>query len=313
MQRVLVAGGAGFLGSHLCDFLLDRGFYVLCLDNLLTGTNENIAHLCHHPRFEMRYGDIIEPIKIEGELDYVLNFASPASPPDYLRFPIETLRVGAWGVYHLLELAEQKEAVFLQASTSEVYGDPLVSPQSETYWGNVNPVGPRSVYDESKRFAEAMTMAFHRSRGVDTRILRIFNVYGPRMRPNDGRAIPNFIAQALRNEPLTVYGDGSQTRSFCYVADEIEGIYRLLLSDVAEPVNIGNPHELTILELAQTILELTQSRSEIVFRELPQDDPKQRCPDITRARTLLGWEPTTPLREGLLHTIEYFRRRVFSE
>jgi len=308
MPRALIAGGAGFLGSHLCDYLIERGFDVLCVDNLVTGKEVNIAHLLDHPRFTLFRADIVEPFDVDGAVDYILNFASPASPPDYLRLPIETLRVGAWGTYHLLELAAKKHAVFMQASTSEVYGDPLVSPQPESYWGNVNPVGPRSVYDESKRFAEAMTMAYHRTRGVDTRILRIFNVYGPRMRPNDGRAIPNFLAQALRDEPLTVYGDGSQTRSFCYVADEVEGIFRLLMSPVTEPVNIGNPNEMTILELARMVIELTGSRSEIVFRELPQDDPKQRRPDITRARTLLGWEPTTPLREGLCRTVEYFRR-----
>jgi dTDP-glucose 4,6-dehydratase len=305
--RALIAGGAGFLGSHLCDYLLEREFCVLCVDNLVTGKDENIAHLFDHPRFELRHADIVEPFDVDGELDYILNFASPASPPDYLRLPVETLRVGAWGVYNLLELASRKNAVFLQASTSEVYGDPLVSPQPESYWGNVNPVGPRSVYDESKRFAEAMTAAFHRARGVDTRILRIFNVYGPRMRPNDGRAIPNFLAKALRNEAITVYGDGSQTRSFCYVADEVEGIYRLLMSTVTEPVNVGNPTEMTILELARTIIALTESRSEIVFRDLPQDDPKQRRPDITRARTFLGWEPTTSLRDGLSRTVDYFR------
>ncbi|GIX05661.1 MAG: epimerase [Candidatus Poribacteria bacterium] len=310
-KRVLVAGGAGFLGSHLCDLLIREGYRVLCVDNYCTGTPRNVAHLTDHPRFELLQADITEPIDVEGPLDYVLNLASPASPPDYLRLPIETMRTGAWGTYHLLELARQKEAVFLLASTSEVYGDPTISPQPEDYWGNVNPIGPRSVYDEAKRFAEAMTMAYHRTYGLQTRIVRIFNAYGPRMRPNDGRAVPNFITQALRGEDLTVYGDGSQTRSLCYALDEVEGIYRLMLSDVTVPVNIGNPStEITILRLAETIRRLTGSRSRIRFLPLPEDDPKQRRPDITRARALLGWEPKTDLETGLKHTIEYFRELI---
>jgi dTDP-glucose 4,6-dehydratase len=306
-KTVLIAGGAGFLGSHLCDLFLARGFGVLCVDNFVTGSTENVAHLTANERFALLEADIVEPLAVPGRTDYVLNLASPASPPDYLGLPIETLRVGAWGTYHLLELAREKQAVFLQASTSEVYGDPTVSPQPETYWGNVNPVGPRSVYDEAKRYGEALTMAYRRRYGVSTRILRIFNVYGPRMRPNDGRAIPNFLAQALRGEDITVYGDGSQTRSFCYVDDEVEGIYRLLMSDEAEPVNIGNPAEMTILELARTIIRMTDSRSRIVYRPLPQDDPKQRRPDISRARNLLRWEPRVTLEEGMVQTIEYFR------
>ncbi|MBM3214244.1 SDR family oxidoreductase [Candidatus Poribacteria bacterium] len=306
-KRIVIAGGAGFLGSHLCDLFLSRGFRVTSVDSFVTGSPRNIEHLRDHARFESIGADIVEPVAVDGDVDYVLNFASPASPPDFARIPLEILRVGAWGTYHLLELARDKGAVFMQASTSEVYGDPNVSPQPETYWGNVNPVGPRSVYDEAKRFGEAMTMAYHRTHGLQTRILRIFNTYGPRMRPDDGRAIPNFIAQALRGDDITVYGDGSQTRSFCYVDDEAEGIYRLLMSDVTDPVNIGNPTESTILELAAAIIELTGSRSRIVHRELPQDDPKQRCPDIARARTLLGWEPKTALREGIAATVKYFR------
>jgi dTDP-glucose 4,6-dehydratase len=307
MPTILIAGGAGFLGSHLCDRFWEEGFDVICVDNLITGAASNIDHLSEKERFTYIQRDITEPLRLSQELDYVLNFASPASPPDYLRLPIQTLKVGAMGTYNLLELAKEKSATFMMASTSEIYGDPLITPQSEEYWGNVNPIGPRSVYDEAKRYAEAMTMAYHRHYGVDTRLLRIFNVYGPRMRPKDGRAIPNFIDQALNGDPITVYGDGSQTRSFCYFSDEVEGIYRLLMSDLHDPVNIGNPVEMTILELAETILELTGNRSEIVFKPLPRDDPKQRRPDITRARELLGWEPKIALAEGLPNTIEYFR------
>ncbi len=308
MPTILIAGGAGFLGSHLCDRFWEEGFDVICVDNLVTGAWSNMAHLIGRARFTYIQHDITEPLRLSCHLDYILNFASPASPPDYLRLPIQTLKVGAVGTYHLLELAKEKSAIFMMASTSEVYGDPLIAPQNEAYWGNVNPIGPRSVYDESKRFAEAITMAYHRHHRLDVRLLRIFNTYGPRMQPNDGRAIPNFIFQALNNEPLTVYGDGSQTRSFCYVSDEIEGIYQLLMSEVHEPVNIGNPNtEMTMLELAKKIRELTGASSEIVFETLPQDDPKIRCPDITRARALLGWEPCVSLEEGLRHTIEYFR------
>jgi len=313
-MRILVTGGAGFLGSHLCDYLLAQGHTVLCMDNLITGNISNIAHLAGHERFLFVKHDVTNYIFVEGPLDAVLHFASPASPIDYLELPIQTLKVGALGTHKALGLAKDKRARFLLASTSEVYGDPLVHPQPEEYWGNVNPIGPRGVYDEAKRFAEAMTMAYHRTHGVDTRIVRIFNTYGPRMRLNDGRVVPNFIAQALRGEPLTVYGDGSQTRSFCYVSDLIDGIYRLLNTDVHEPVNIGNPHEMTVLEFARKIIELTGSQSPIT-RVQPEDvrvrdDPKVRQPDITRARTLLGWEPQVSVDEGLQRTIEWFRNRI---
>ncbi|MCS7260977.1 MAG: SDR family oxidoreductase [Anaerolineae bacterium] len=313
-MRVLITGGAGFLGSHLCDYLLERGHEVICMDNLITGSTANIAHLAGHERFLFIKHDVTNYIFIEGQLDAVLHFASPASPIDYLEYPIQTLKVGALGTHKALGLAKDKKARFLLASTSEVYGDPLVHPQREDYWGNVNPIGPRGVYDEAKRFAEAMTMAYHRAHGVDTRIARIFNTYGPRMRLNDGRVVPNFIAQALRGEPLTVFGDGSQTRSFCYVSDLIEGIYRLLESDVTEPVNLGNPEEMSILEFAHKIIALSGSRSSVVLVQ-PQDarvrdDPKMRRPDITRARTLLGWQPQVSLEEGLRRTIEWFRTRI---
>jgi dTDP-glucose 4,6-dehydratase len=309
-MRVLVTGGAGFLGSHLCEALVARGDDVVCLDNLLTGREENLASLRGHPRFSFARHDVTRPIEISGKLDAILHFASPASPADYLRHAIHTLKVGALGTHHALGLARAKGAAFLLASTSEVYGDPEVSPQREDYWGHVNPVGPRGVYDEAKRFAEAMTMAYRRTHGVSTRIARIFNTYGPRMRADDGRAVCAFVAQALRGEDLTVFGDGSQTRSFCYVADLVDGILRLLDSEVPDPVNLGNPDEVTILQLAREVLELTGSTSRIVHRPLPQDDPRRRRPDITRARTLLGWEPRTPRREGLLRTIEYFRREL---
>jgi len=306
-MRVLVTGGAGFLGSHLSERLLAEGHEVLAMDNLLTGNLRNIAHLSGDPRFRFVRHDVTHFIAVEGPVDAVLHFASPASPIDYLLLPIQTLKVGSLGTHNALGLAMTKSARFLLASTSEVYGDPLVHPQPESYWGNVNPIGPRGVYDEAKRFAEAMTMAYRRAHGVDTRIVRIFNTYGERMRPRDGRVVPALISQALAGEPMTVFGDGSQTRSFCYVSDLIEGIYRLLLSGEPDPVNIGNPSELSVLEFAHTIRKLTDSRSEIVFRPLPEDDPKVRQPDIGRARALLGWEPKVKLEEGLSRTIEYFR------
>jgi len=306
MPRILIAGGAGFLGSHLCDLFWNRDFEVICVDNLVTGNPRNVQHLVDQDRFTYFHHDIIQAIEVDQNLDYVLNFASPASPPDYYRLPIQTMLVGSTGTHNLLELAKEKSAVFMMASTSEIYGDPQVSPQLEDYWGNVNPVGPRSVYDEAKRFSEAMTMAYHREFSLNTRLLRIFNVYGPRMRPKDGRAIPNFIDQALNGESITIYGDGSQTRSFCYYQDEVEGIYRLLMSNLNIPINIGNPNELTILELAETIIELTGSRSQIIFQELPEDDPKVRRPDISRAKQHLNWQPVVDLRQGLTQTIDYF-------
>jgi dTDP-glucose 4,6-dehydratase len=304
--RVLVTGGAGFLGSHLCDFLLAHGCGVVCMDNLLTGSLDNIAHI-QDPRFIFVEYDVTNFITIKGDLDYVLHFASPASPIDYLELPIQTLKVGSLGTYRALGLAKARRAHFLLASTSEVYGDPLVHPQREDYWGNVNPVGPRGVYDEAKRFAEAITMAYHRFHQVDSRIVRIFNTYGSRMRLTDGRAIPTFIRQALRGEPLTIYGDGSQTRSFTYVSDLIEGIWRLMQAPVNDPVNIGNPREMTLLELAKHVLRATGSRSELVFRPLPTDDPKVRQPDIGKAKRMLGWEPTVELEEGLARTVEWCR------
>jgi dTDP-glucose 4,6-dehydratase len=304
--RVLVTGGAGFLGSHLCDFLLGHDCDVICMDNLLTGSLDNIAHI-QDSRFIFVEYDVTNFISIKGDLDYVLHFASPASPIDYLELPIQTLKVGSLGTYRALGLAKARGAKLLLASTSEVYGDPLVHPQREDYWGNVNPVGPRGVYDEAKRFAEAMTMAYHRFHHLDTRIVRIFNTYGSRMRLTDGRAIPTFIRQALRGEPLTIYGDGSQTRSFTYVSDLIEGIWRLMQAPVNDPVNIGNPREMTLLELAKHVLRATGSRSEIVFRPLPTDDPKVRQPDIGKAKRLLGWEPTVELEEGLARTVEWCR------
>jgi dTDP-glucose 4,6-dehydratase len=309
-MRVLITGGAGFLGSHLCDYLVAHDWDVVCMDNEVTGTGSNISHLLSNARFEYVRADVSQDLTYPGSLDYVLHFASPASPPDYLQLPIETLRVGSFGTYNALRLAEEKKSKFLMASTSECYGDPEVSPQPETYWGRVNPVGPRSVYDEAKRFAEALTMAFHRARGLDTRIVRIFNTYGPRMRLNDGRALPNFLYQALTGKPITVYGDGSQTRSFCYVSDLIEGIYRLMQSDEHFPVNIGNPNEITILEFAQRIKSLTASDVPIVFEPLPQDDPKQRRPDIGKAQRLLKWQPEISLQDGLEQTLHYFRDRV---
>ena len=306
-MRVLVTGAAGFLGSHLCDRLLSQGHRVVGMDNLLTGNAANVAHLKDHPQFQYVLHDVTNFIEVQGPLDGVLHFASPASPIDYLEFPIQTLKVGSLGTHKALGLAKAKGARFLLASTSEVYGDPLVHPQPESYWGNVNPVGPRGVYDEAKRFAEAMTVAYHRYHKLDTRIVRIFNTYGPRMRPRDGRVVSNFIVQAFKGEPLTVYGDGSQTRSFCYVDDLIEGIVRLFERGGPEPTNIGNPDEFTVRQLADVVLRLTGSRSPVVERPLPTDDPKVRQPDITRARQVLGWEPKVPLEAGLRRTIEYFR------
>jgi dTDP-glucose 4,6-dehydratase len=305
--RVLITGAAGFLGSHLCDRFLADGHAVVGLDNFITGHPDNIAHLASHPRFEFQRHNISTYTYVAGALDGVLHFASPASPRDYLELPIPTLKVGALGTHNALGLAKAKQARFFLASTSEVYGDPLVHPQPESYWGNVNPVGPRGVYDEAKRFAEALTMAYHRFHGLDTRIVRIFNTYGPRMRPRDGRVVSNFIVQALLGETLTLYGDGGQTRSFCYVADEVEGIYQLFLRGDAEPTNIGNPVECTVRALADLVLELTGSRSPVTRRELPVDDPRVRRPDISRVRTMLGWEPRVTLREGLTQTIAYFR------
>jgi dTDP-glucose 4,6-dehydratase len=306
-MRALITGGAGFIGSHLARFLLARDCDVVAMDNFLTGTLDNVARLRSNPRFEFIRHDVTSYIDLEGPLDWVLHLASPASPRDYLEHPIQTLKVGSLGTHNALGLAKAKGAGFLIASTSEVYGDPLVHPQREAYWGNVNPVGPRGVYDEAKRFAEAITMAYHRTHGVSTRIVRIFNTFGPQMRLHDGRAIPAFITQALAGAPVTVYGDGSQTRSFQYIDDLVEGIWRLMGSSVSDPVNIGNPHEMTLLDLAKRIIRLADSRSEIVFQPLPEDDPKVRQPDITRARTLLGYEPTVSFEEGLKKTIEWYR------
>jgi dTDP-glucose 4,6-dehydratase len=310
-KRALVTGGAGFLGSHLCDALIADGFNVIAADNLITGRLENISHLRNDGRFEFRELDICAPFDL-GPVDYVFHFASPASPIDYMTHGIATLQVGSLGTFNALELARKYHAKYLISSTSECYGDPLEHPQKETYWGHVNPIGPRSVYDEAKRFSEAVTMAYHRYHKVDTRILRIFNTYGPRMQLNDGRVIPNFMKQALMGEPLTVYGDGSQTRSFCYVSDEIDGIMRLSRSNEHDPVNIGNPVEFTILECAKRVIEVTVSKSSIRQEPLPQDDPKQRQPDITKARTLLGWDPKVGLEEGLKHSLEYFKKAVQS-
>ena len=310
MERALITGGAGFIGSHLCDRFLAEGFEVFCMDNLITGSLQNVAHLFEEERFHFFKQDVTEYLYLKGELDYILHFASPASPIDYQQLPIQTLKVGSLGTHKALGLAKEKKARFLLASTSETYGDPLVHPQPETYWGNVNPVGPRGVYDEAKRFAEALTMAYHTYHGMDTRIVRIFNTFGPRMRPGDGRVVSNFIVQALRGEPLTVYGDGSQTRSFCFVDDEVEGIFRLYQSDRVEPTNVGNPGEFTIAELAGIIIEETGSSSEIAHKELPVDDPQVREPDITRATERLGWGPKTDVNEGLRRTNDDFRRRV---
>jgi len=307
MKRVLITGGAGFLGSHLCDRFIKEGYHVIAMDNLITGDIRNIEHLFHLPNFEFYHHDVSKFIHVPGELDYILHFASPASPIDYLKIPIQTLKVGSLGIHNCLGLARIKKARVLIASTSEVYGDPTVHPQNEEYWGNVNPVGPRGVYDEAKRFQEAMTMAYHTYHGLETRIVRIFNTYGPRMRLNDGRVLPAFIGQALRGEDLTVFGDGSQTRSFCYVDDLVEGIYRLLLSDYAYPVNIGNPSEITIREFGEEIIKLTGTSQKLVFKDLPKDDPKQRQPDITKAKAILGWEPQVSRAEGLRITYDYFK------
>lgn len=307
LTRAVVSGGAGFVGSHMCDRLLAEGVAVVALDNLLTGVERNVDHLRGNPRFEFRRQDVSVPFEIEGEVDFVLHMASPASPRDYMMFPIETLDVGSIGTRNMLELAQKKDAKFLLTSTSETYGDPSVHPQVETYWGNVNPVGPRSCYDESKRFAEAMTMAYHRSRGVRTSIARIFNTYGPRMKLNDGRVVPAFMDQALKGEPITIFGDGSQTRSFCYVSDLVDGLYKLLLSNEEYPVNLGNPREMTIAEFAKTIIEMTGSRGGVVHQDLPEDDPKQRRPDISKARRILGWSPVVSLEEGMRRTVEFFR------
>jgi dTDP-glucose 4,6-dehydratase len=309
-MRILITGAAGFLGSHLCDRFIAEGHEVIGMDNFITGSPDNIGHLFGNPAFRFVQHDVTNFVHVSGPLDGVLHFASPASPVDYLELPIQTLKVGSLGTHKTLGLAKEKAARFLLASTSEVYGDPQVHPQPETYWGHVNPVGPRGVYDEAKRFAEAMVMAYHRFHGLDTRIVRIFNTYGPRMRPNDGRVVSNFIVQALRGEPLTVYGDGQQTRSFCYASDEVDGIYRLFMSDYTSPVNIGNPHEFTVLELARRVIALTGSTSEIASPPLPEDDPKVRRPDITVARRELDWEPRIQLDEGLSRTIPWFSERI---
>ena len=310
-MRILVTGVAGFLGSHVADRLLHEGYNVIGMDNLITGTRENLAHLQENRRFQFALHDVCRFIQVDGPLDGVLHFASPASPIDYLELPIQTLKVGSLGTHNALGLAKEKGARFFLASTSEVYGDPQVHPQPESYWGHVNPVGPRGVYDEAKRFAEAKTMAYHRYHGIDTRIIRIFNTYGPRMRARDGRVVSNFVVQALRGEPLTIYGEGQQTRSFCFVSDEVDGIFRLFMSDHTEPTNIGNPTEFTVMQLAQLVLKLTGSTAPIEKRPLPIDDPKVRQPDISKARALLGWEPKVSLEEGLKQTIAYFREQLF--
>jgi len=312
MLRTLITGGAGFLGSHLCDRFIEEGHQVICMDNLITGDTANVEHLFELGSDQFRFvkHDVTNFIHVGGDLDYVLHFASPASPIDYLELPIQTLKVGALGTHKALGLAKAKNARLLLASTSEVYGDPEIHPQKEDYWGNVNPIGPRGVYDEAKRFAEAMTMAYHRYHGVETRIVRIFNTYGPRMRIDDGRALPTFMSQALNGEPLTVYGDGSQTRSFCYVDDLVDGIYRLLMSDEADPVNVGNPDEITIKEFAEEIIELTGSNSTITYEPLPKDDPQVRQPDITRAKEILGWSPNVDRTDGLRRTLDYFREEM---
>jgi len=312
MPRTLVTGGAGFLGSHLCELLLKRGHEVIAMDNLLTGTIANIEHL-DSDKFKFIKHDVTEYIYVKGDIDYILHFASPASPLDYLQLPIQTMKVGAMGTHKALGLALEKRATFLLASTSEVYGDPLVHPQTEDYWGHVNPVGPRGVYDEAKRFAEALTMAYHRYHGVDTKIVRIFNTYGPRMRLNDGRAIPAFLQQAIKDQPISIFGDGSQTRSFCYVNDLIEGIFGLLISSEHEPVNIGNPTEMTVKQLAENIISMTESKSQLAFHPLPEDDPKVRQPDISKAREKLGWEPEFSLQDGLELTINWFKKQIEDE
>jgi dTDP-glucose 4,6-dehydratase len=308
MKRVLITGGAGFIGSHLCSFLFEKGFDVICMDNLITGTKDNISHLLRKKNFEFIQHDVTKYIDLDGRLDYILHFASPASPVDYMKFPIQTLKVGSLGTHNALGLAKAKGAKFLLASTSEVYGDPTIHPQPESYWGNVNNVGPRGVYDESKRFAEAITMAYHKTHRLDVKIARIFNTYGPRMRRNDGRAIPAFIEQSIHNRPITVFGDGSQTRSFCYISDMIEGIYNLMNSKINTPVNLGNPDELAIIDLAKKIRELAGSASKLEFKELPVDDPKARQPDISLAKKTLDWQPTVKLEDGLRKTVDWLRK-----
>lgn len=310
MKRILITGAAGFLGSHLCDRFLKEGYHVIGMDNLLTGSLKNIEHLFPEEHFEFYHHDVTKFVHVPVQIDYILHFASPASPIDYLKMPIQTLKVGALGTHNLLGLARAKNARILVASTSEVYGDPLIHPQTEEYWGNVNPVGPRGVYDEAKRFMESITMAYHNFHGVETRIIRIFNTYGPRMRLDDGRALPTFMSQALRGEDVTVFGDGSQTRSFCYVDDLVEGIYRLLLSDYHKPVNIGNPSEITLKDFAEEVIRLTGSQSKIIYKPLPQDDPKQRQPDISKAKEILGWEPKIGRTEGLTKTLDYFKKYI---
>ncbi len=312
-MRIVVTGGAGFVGSHVGDYLLEKGHSVICIDNLITGTEENIAHLVDNEKFTYVKHNVSEHIVVEGEVDAVMHLASPASPHDYLNFPIPTLKVGSLGTLNALGLAKDKKAGFLLTSTSEVYGDPQVHPQPEDYWGHVNPVGPRGVYDEAKRFAEALTMAYHRAQNIDTRIARLFNTYGPRMRLDDGRVLPTFMSQALKGEGLTVFGDGKQTRSFCYISDIVEGLYKLLMSDEHEPVNLGNPSEITVLQLAEEVIELTSSKSKIIFKPLPQDDPRVRRPDITKARNVLDWEPKVDRQEGLAKTMEYFSRKIQSQ
>ena len=309
MPRTLITGGAGFLGSHLCDYLLEKGHEVLCMDNFITGSHDNIGHI-KSDRFQLIEHNVTQYIEVEGPLDYILHFASPASPIDYLEFPIQTLKVGSLGTHNALGLAREKKAKFLLASTSEVYGDPLIHPQEETYWGNVNPIGPRGVYDEAKRFAEAITMAYHRVHGIDVKIVRIFNTYGPRMRTNDGRVISNFLKQALTGKDLTAYGEGTQTRSFCYVSDLVEGIYRLLISNLNKPVNIGNPVEMTIQQMAEKILQICETPSKIIHTPLPKDDPKIRQPNISKAKKHLKWEPRVKLDEGLKKTMEYFKEQL---
>ena len=313
MPRSVVTGGAGFLGSHICDYLIGKGHSLICVDNFITGTEANIAHLKNNARFTLINQDVTEYISVKGKVDFVFHFASPASPIDYIELPIQTLKVGSIGTHKTLGLAMEKGARYILASTSEIYGDPLVNPQPESYWGNVNPIGPRGVYDEAKRFAEAMAMAYHRTHNVDTKIVRIFNTYGPRMRKDDGRVVPTFICQALRNEPLTVFGEGSQTRSFCYISDLMRGIYLLAVSDLNEPVNIGNPSEMTILEFAKKVIRRTNSKSGIVKKELPVDDPKIRRPDITRAANELGWKSEVSLDDGLVETVKWFKNKIDEE
>jgi len=312
-MRAVVTGGAGFLGSHLCDRLLAEGWDVLALDNFITGAEGNISHLKNNPKFKFENADVSEPIRVAGDVGYVLHFASPASPPDYLKHPFATMKVGSVGTQNALDLALAKNAKFFLASTSECYGDPQVSPQPEDYWGNVNPIGPRGVYDEAKRFSEAMTMAYYRYHNVDTHIVRIFNTYGPRMRLNDGRALPNFVYQALSGKPLTIFGDGKQTRSFCYVSDLVEGIFRLMMSDEHLPTNVGNPQEITLLQFAEYIRKLFNNEPKIVFEPLPEDDPKRRCPDITKAKRILKWEPKVSLDDGLRMTVAYFKEQFHKE